>query len=203
MPGRVQKRIGLCVTVAPLLIANQPAAAVVRHVNAHAPFRMGTGLSWMQAHRHLQDALAAAMPGDEIWVAQGIYKPDMGFGFVRGDRGAGFALQSGVRWLGGFAGNESRADQRNPLLHEVILSGEIGDESLKSDNSFHVVHLACTNPGAPGWVDGFTIQNGWSDHRGGGIEGTGAFARIHQSCRGTQSVRDSPTTPRSSGDRSR
>ena len=44
----------------------------------------GPGTSWQNAFKSLQHALAVALYGDEIRVAQGVYKPDQDeFGFVR------------------------------------------------------------------------------------------------------------------------
>src|SRR5512145_243972 len=73
------------------------------------------GSSWTNAFVHLQGALAVAKSGDEIRVAQGLYRPDREARVVRGhgsiietDPSAGpyaeFRLMSGVTIKGGFAG---------------------------------------------------------------------------------------------------
>ena len=49
------------------------------------------GSSWANAYNYLQDALAVATSGDEILVAQGIYKPDQGAEITPGDREATFS----------------------------------------------------------------------------------------------------------------
>ncbi|MHC4090051.1 MAG: hypothetical protein ACYSVY_07185, partial [Planctomycetota bacterium] len=69
----------------------------------------GDGLTWSTAHDDLQDALWAAGPGDEVWVAQGTYRPDEDDANPNGtgDRTATFQLISSVAVYGGFDGTES------------------------------------------------------------------------------------------------
>jgi len=60
--------------------------------------------SWAQACE-LQTALYIAVPGDQIWVAAGTYKPT-----TSSNRSASFQLKSGVAIYGGFpaeGGNEN------------------------------------------------------------------------------------------------
>jgi hypothetical protein len=79
------------------------------------------GSSWEDAFCDLQDALAVAEHGGEIWVAAGVYKPDRG----TGDPWMSFELLDGVDLYGGFAGHEAHRHQRDPTQHETILSGDL------------------------------------------------------------------------------
>jgi len=127
-----------------------------------------TGLCWENAYRDLVDALErAAEPNStirEIWVAQGIYRPDRG----TMDRQRFFQLPSGVAIYGGFMGYEERRSQRNPdpATNGTVLSGDLlGDDgpdwAWRADNSFHVV--VADGVAAGTILDGFTIRGGFAD----------------------------------------
>jgi hypothetical protein len=143
----------------------------IYYVDADATGR-NDGSSWVDAHWCLQDALVPAQSGDEIHVAQGIYKPDrqvvrtqLGFQIrSSGDRKDTFQVKDGVIVRGGYAGfGEPDPDARNAGLYETILSGDLnGDDgpafANNADNSYHVV----TGSGADDTavLDGFTITAG-------------------------------------------
>lgn len=116
--------------VIPLLTASAPATAEpsVWYVNASATGSQ-SGTSWASAFVDLQDALAAATAGDEIWVARGEYRP----AGVGGDRTASFQLKSGVGVYGGFIGNEVTRSERDALLHETVLSGDLNGDDFPAN----------------------------------------------------------------------
>lgn len=148
------------------------------HVDADAPGPVHDGRTWATAMLTLQDALAAAASGDEVLVAEGVYKPDQGGGAAAGSREATFMLKPGVTIRGGFPGyGLPQPDARNPAAYVTILSGDLkGDDRWGNlnlqDNSYHVV----TGPadGLPAVLDGITITGGNADgayphHYGGGL----------------------------------
>lgn len=122
------------------------------------------GCNWDDAFVHLQDALAAATLGEEIWVAEGVYKPDQGSGQIALDRTSTFQLKNAVALYGGFVGTETDRDQRDWVAHETILSGDmVGDDDPNDwtgyiDNSYHVVTGSGTD--ATALLSGFTILGG-------------------------------------------
>ena len=126
--------------------------------------------------RHLQDVLAIAQAGDEIWVAAGTYSPDKGSNVTAGDRGASFGLRTGVSILGGFFGNETAAEQRNPTANPTILSGDIGVPGQHGDNSYSVVSAIGVNNTAI--LDGFTVTRGQASAPVLGFGGLGGGAYV-------------------------
>ena len=152
------------------------------YVDADAEAFIIDGSSWEQAYRTLQDAIAEVRPGDEIRVAEGIYRPDLrtivfggrGGGGERqieasGDRAATFELINGVTFKGGYAGYGSPdGTERNIQIYETILSGDLNNNDLdvknledllnepsRADNSYNVI---TTRGNAV--LDGFTITGG-------------------------------------------
>jgi hypothetical protein len=139
------------------------------------------GSSWADAYNYLQDALAVAIGGDEIRVAQGIYKPDQGGSNTPGDRRARFRLINGMSIYGGFPSGGAEFAQRDPNLYETILSGDLnGDDgpnfANNGENSYHVVTGGSTTTNQTTVIDGFTITGGYAngpesfDKRGAGIK---------------------------------
>ena len=145
---------------------------------------VGDGSSWTDAFVHLQDALAVAQAGDEIRVAQGIYRPDQGAGTVPGDRDATFSLVSGVTLAGGYAGaGVADPETRDIERYETILSGDLkGDDDPESsnygDNSRYGVVSSLSNDAAT-VLQGFTITGGWG-HFGPGIRALGSDFRMQR-----------------------
>ena len=154
------------------------ASAAVIYVDDGAT-GANNGSSWQDAYLYLQDALAMSGPGDEIRVAQGVYRPDQSAyldGLIEGDRDASFQLKKGVILRGGYAGfGGIDPDQRDSRVFVTILSGDLngndGPEFTNTgENSYHVVSGA-----DEAIIDGFTISGGnalWTATRiigGGGI----------------------------------
>ena len=149
------------------------------------------GSGWADAYISLPYALSVASNGDEICVAQGIYRPNDGLYTI--SRELSFELKNGVTIKGGYAGcGELDPNVRDIELYETILSGDLnGDDSQVSDpceliteptraeNSYHVITGSGTDTTAV--LDGFTITagnaNGSSfegNNHGGGIKGGSA-----------------------------
>lgn len=124
-----------------------------------------TGDSWEDAYTDLNDALATAVPNQEIWVAAGTYYP----GATRDDA---FSLVDGVAVYGGFTGDETARRQRDYAHNFTILSGDIGVAGTATDNSYHVV--TADSVGETAVLDGVVISGGYANgadprEKGGGL----------------------------------
>ncbi len=149
----------------------------VWYVDPDATGKYRNGSDWEHAFENLQDALAAAGSGDEIWVAESTYRPDRGAGQTPGDRDATFDLKDGVGVYGGFAGGESSRNERDSVANVTILSGDLNandgpDWANNGENCYHVVTSAGNDQYTV--LDGFTITGGNAEgghprYLGGGV----------------------------------
>jgi len=144
----------------------------------------GDGRSWTSAYKSLNEAFAAIAAARakcpraaiELWLAEGTYTPAP----PGGSRSARFSAQGPVLLLGGFAGNESTRDERDPIAHPTILSGDLdGDDAPDwgnvDENSYTLLELSQSTYDEAGilkpiWshVDGVTLQSTymeWNDLR--------------------------------------
>jgi hypothetical protein len=162
-------------------------AASRYYVKANGGNDLSSGLSWGQAFKTLQKALAVANAGDEIWVAKGIYRPNEGSGLLPNLwRYASFYLKDGVSIYGGFAGNETSLAQRDISNNFTILSGDVDGDDLSNSNgivdttsnivggnSYHVVRS--DGNASTAVLDGFIINAGLANdnsdphNKGGGV----------------------------------
>lgn len=105
------------------------AAAGVVYVKADAG-GANDGSSWADAFTNLEDGLAAAGPGDQVWLAEGVYTPSVrrtGVGEPSGTPGNEvFLLGSGVSLYGGFLGHEATLGERAGSAHATVLTGDLG-----------------------------------------------------------------------------
>ncbi len=157
-----------------------PCAGDIIYVDADSP-GAGDGTNWTNAYNYLRDALIAAVPGDTIRVAKGIYKPDADNANPggSGNRESAFNLKNEVTILGGYPGyGEPDPNARNHMMYESVLSGDLnGDDGADfinyEENSYQVVRANDTNSTAI--LDGFTITGGNANgssnyyYNGGGL----------------------------------
>ncbi len=117
----------------------------------------GNGTSWDSAFNELTDALQIAKKCsgsyDQIWVAEGTYKPV--YNTAGNYQNHSFEVVSNVSLLGHFAGNETSPYQRDlaDANNETILEGQIGE-------TYQRVNKIVTAEGIDGsLIDGFTIKS--------------------------------------------
>ncbi|MHC4460087.1 MAG: right-handed parallel beta-helix repeat-containing protein [Planctomycetota bacterium] len=182
MGGTTNLKKSLVISVFLVAMVGGIAAGETIYVDADAS-PGGDGASWGTAYKYLQDALAVAGDGNDIWVADGTYYPDEdeGANVDPNDRTETFQLINGVPLYGGFAGGESSLDERDWQTNETILSGDINTPDVNTDNSYHVVTGSGTDANAV--IDAFTIKAGNANgsdpcDRGGGMYNDGGSPTI-------------------------
>ncbi len=127
----------------------------------------GSGSSWASAYTSFQQALEAAQPGQQIWVAKGTYVPSKDYsGNVPSDlKKTTFTLRKGVKIYGGFVGTETSISQRNWRSNKSVLSGFHGPKQSE-------VVVRGDSIDSTASLDGFYITKSKGNSsliRGGGI----------------------------------
>ena len=106
--------------------------------------KVSNGKTWATAYTSIQKAINMALAGREVWVASGTYSERI-------------ALKKGLAIYGGFAGTETKRNQRNPAANVTIIDGgRLGS-----------VVTAPRGADASTIIDGFTIRNGKATDGGG------------------------------------
>jgi len=110
---------------------------------------LNNGTSWTDAYKELELAILNSVVGNELWVAQGTYRPTIV---------DNFNMKASVAIYGGFAGNETSREQRDWINNETILMPSSGGSS----STKHVI-IGANNA----TLDGFTITGGNYTEGGG------------------------------------
>ena len=112
----------------------------------------GNGKSWDGAFKTIQEGLAAAKEGYQIWVAEGTYVPGP-------DNTYTFQLKEGVALYGGFSGSEGSHEDRDWTTHLTVLSGDINGDDIGFTNNAENIDIVVTGAN-DAVLDGFTITGG-------------------------------------------
>lgn len=173
------------ITLAILSVSIYTAEAVVpeRYVTQTGA---GTkdGSTWANALGEAEFAALTKETGTTgpFWVAKGIYRPS-----TTGDKTQSFQLQSGMEIYGGFKGDETSLNKRNPLKYPTIFTGDLEDndsnkdngittsaDNIKGTNSYTVVIVTGGPTESDNVIDGVTITAG-NNVGGGSLNGGGMF----------------------------
>ena len=163
-----------------LLLLNISFTQAQTYVNTSVIGGSNNGSSWSNAYADLAAALANASAEEEFWVAEGSYYPTSG-----SNRGVSFSVSvQGVEIYGGFISGHTNLNQRDWVNNPTILSGDIGEPNLKTDNSYSIFTIAQTVTTLT--LDGVTVQDGHSS-AGSGIGG-GIYINAYSTSTGSTPV---------------
>lgn len=131
-----------------------------------------SGDSWMDAFLSFQEAIdflnvSSCVDTQQIWVAEGTYKPYKDANGNQSTRGAAFFVDFEAAIYGGFNGTETQLSERDWVANPTILSGDIGIINEHTDNVYLLITAQdnCT-------IDGFHLTQGYRDLSIGGIIGS-------------------------------
>ena len=159
------KKNYLFLSLAAMLFAAQFASAQTIFVKNTAT-GANNGSSWADAFTTLDAAIAAAQPGQEIWIAgTAAYKPAQ----LTPSGKSSFHIKKAISILGGFAGTETNPSQR-AFGSTTNLSGDLAGNDLpedwmtnRLDNCWHVITIDSVVGTGPVKLDRLTIRSARAD----------------------------------------
>jgi hypothetical protein len=128
------------VVVGLLLFLSVPIAAKTIYVSESGS-DANSGLSWQQAKRTVNGALAVAENGDEIWVAKGTYRERM-------------QIERDLELYGGFKGDEAALSERPSFPRPLF------DPVQSVIDGANVGTVITVSTGVRSRIDGFVIRGG-------------------------------------------
>ena len=118
----------------------------------------GDGTSWANAFNSLQAAIDtgnASQPA-QIWLKSDTYYPT-----TTTIRTAKIVLKAGVSLYGGFVGTETLLDQRDWKNNETIISGNIGDANISTENTVGIITASGTTINDR--IDGIILEESYEN----------------------------------------
>ncbi|MFT7671029.1 MAG: hypothetical protein ACI8X5_003744 [Planctomycetota bacterium] len=171
-----------------LLLLSSVSYAGIVHVDANLATGLNDGSSWANAFQGqdgLQTALIGAAVGDQLFVAQGTYRPSS-----TGARGDSFRPRTGIEIYGGFLGTETSVGERPPIgtapsIMSADLNGDDNSGGSTAENSYHLIRGNSSDPTAV--VDGFTMTGGnangsGNNNKGGAVLTVGGASPSLRNC---------------------
>ncbi|GLR17453.1 choice-of-anchor Q domain-containing protein [Portibacter lacus] len=161
-----------------IISTTTPPLGNIIYVDANAD-GCKTGSTWETAFNNLQDAINVAQSSNQIWVAQGTYKPSknrLGGGNMDA-RNKTFYINKNIKIYGGFTGGETALNQRDATTNPTILNGDLlnndGQQAYNTvyiDGRFELGGITDEMV-----LDGFTIRGGSADQAFGLKDGAGIY----------------------------
>lgn len=101
------------------LIFTHTLFAKVYYVNGSYTGTPANGNTWATPFKKMEDAIAAAVDGDEVWVAKGTYVAP------EDSSTSGYYINNGIAVYGGFAGTETSIYARDLTLNKTFFQGRL------------------------------------------------------------------------------
>jgi len=167
----------LILTLCATMVLGRDVMATSRYVDINRPAAGSQdGLTWGTAYQFLAPAISDAEEDDIILIADGTYYPHHilsgGVPVAGTNRNLTFEWKRRVTIRGGYRGNlqsgeSGDPDDNNPALHVTIVSGNIGDPAVETDNTTSILTLEPTGS-LLAWTHsqplfGGTIREGYSE----------------------------------------